>query len=1055
MQINMKMILKNFSKRVIVSICTLCFLTFFQPIFNVVLAQNSSIVSGKVVGSGDNDPIIGVNVVIKGLAVGAVTDINGKFSLNIPGNANDPILIFTFIGFKTQEVPVNNRAVIDIKLEEDITQMSEVVVVGYGSQKKVDLTASVSNITTEGIETVPYVGIDQVISGKATGVNVQASSGLPGAGSSIKIRGITSLSGSEPLYVIDGVILSNLSTGSSEFNPLAGINPNDIASISILKDASATAIYGSRGAAGVVLITTKNGKKGETRITFNSTVGVATPYKQLEVLGADDYYKINKELLDANGAVLPYYFTEEEDFIREDRTNWQDQVFQTGLKQDYNISISGGSDNASFYVSLNHANQQGHIIETYFKRYGIRVNSDFRLKKFRFGQNLNVSLNDNRPTSGGALNSALNMSPYTPLFDDFNYINGYGWNFQPLDGRAAGNPVAEVRQKDQWQRYVNVIGNIYGEFEIIKNLTFKTSVGLDVQGRQRHVLIEQIPLGQYSVIRGDTLLEALDANLRETYIYNYSPLIENTLSYSPQLGENHSLSAVVGQSAQTYFYKNAEYFAEGYLNTDVINPLLAESRTQTEWEINRSALLSFFGRINYSFKEKYLVQVSFRRDGSSKFYGGENKWADFPSFSAGWKLHEESFFDVPFITELKLRGGYGISGNDRIRDYAWFSGIHTGSYVAYALGPDGTRVYGATTGVGPGNPDIKWETTAQYNIGLDLGLFKDQLTMNFEYFKKNTYDILWAVPVSLSRGFGLDGQNSASPIANVASLENTGIEGGFVFRDQRGDFGYSVGANVSLLANKITSFGSGQEYLESGSYRNAVGEPMSSFYGWVVDKVYATNDEVAADNLAAQQLDFDFYQRNATSAGDIRFKDLNGDGRIDNLDRTYLGNPIPDAIYNVNMDANYKRWSLALNFNGAWGAQVINRSVPVSLSGIQNYSTKVLSRWQINGDVTDVPRAIQGDPSDNNRISDRFVEDADFIRLQNLTVGYTFTPTNVANEVKIFFTGQNLLMITGYTGFDPEIAMGGGSPGRNLSLGTDNTIIPYPRTLLLGLNVSF
>lgn len=1036
-------------------ILSIIFFLLFQCGLNDLFAQDSYTVNGQVTAYVDDEPIIGANVVIKGITKGTITDVEGKYSLSITSDITDPILVFSFVGYEPIELPVNNRSVIDVSLMEDITQMDELVVVGYGIQKKVDVTASVSNIATEDIESVPYVGIDQVISGKATGVNVQASSGLPGAGSSIKIRGITSLSGSEPLYVIDGVILSNLGTGSSEFNPLAGINPNDVESISILKDASATAIYGSRGAAGVVLINTKNGKKGETRITFNSTVGIATPYKKLDVLNASDYYKINKDLLEANGSVLPYYFQEQRDYIRTDRTDWQDEVFQTGLKQDYNMSISGGSENASFYVSLNHANQQGHIIETYFKRYGIRVNSDFTLGKFKFGENLNVSINDNRPTSGGALANALTMSTYTPLYDDFNYINGYGWNFARLDGRSASNPVAEVRQKDQWQRYVNVIGNIYGELEIVKNLKFRTSIGLDVQGRQRHVLIEESPLGQFSVVQGDTLLESLDANLRETYIYNYSPLIENTLAYSPDFGTDHSLSFLVGQSAQSYYYKQTEQFAEGYTNTDVINPLLAESRTNTEWEINRSSLLSFFGRVNYSFADRYLLQVSFRRDGSSKFYGGENRWADFPSFSAGWKLHNESFFNVPFISELKLRGGYGISGNDRIRDYAWFSGIHTGSYVAYAFGPNGTRVQGATTGVGPGNPDIKWETTSQVNIGLDLGLFKDQLSINVEYFKKNTYDILWAVPVALSRGYGLDGQASASPVANVASLENTGYEAGILFRDQRGDFGYSIGANVSLLANEITSFGSGQEYLESGSYRNAVGEPMSSFYGWVVDKVYATRAEVDADNLAAQELGFDFYQRNVTSAGDIRFKDLNGDGRVDNLDRTYIGNPIPNGIYNLNISANFRKWSLAMNFSGAWGAQVINRSVPVSMHNIQNYSTSVLDRWEIEGDVTDVPRAIQGDPSDNNRISTRFVEDADFLRLQNLTLSYELNPSKIAKEARVFFTGQNLWVLSGYTGFDPELAMGGGSPGNNLFLGTDNTIIPYPRTFLIGLNVNF
>lgn len=1002
---------------------------------------------GKVIDGESNDEIIGATVVIDGKNAGTITDIQGEFALEV--SKGDKLKI-SFIGYKSQEIEIADQTNLKIALAMDVQQLGEVVVVGYGTQKKADLTSSVAVISTKDISETPYTGVDQIIQGKAAGVQVMSGGGLPGSGSAIKIRGINTWGNTEPLYVIDGVFFN--ATGSESFNPLSTINPNDIESISILKDASATAIYGSQAAGGVVLITTKKGKEGKNVISFSSTHSIAAPVKKLSVLNAREYFTVNKEIMQNAGRTLPLRFRTDSLFIRYDSTDWQDEIFQHGFQQEYNLSMNGGSKKNKYLFSLNYADKEGHIIDSKFQRIGLRVNTDFNLGRVKIGENLNASFVQNNLMPGlGLINNTLRIPPYIPVYSSQS-VDGYGRPDGNIDLNGANNPVALAENNENWLRNFRIIGNIFAEVDILERLKYRTSLGFDIQNSHRFVFRYRTGIGLDD--------EFLAPNLRETQSYFYSPLWENTLSYSRNF-KNITISALAGQSLKINRGRSTQIFADGFVNNEIANATLADVSSVVNNVFTSSSLLSYFGRLNINISDKYLIQANFRRDGSSRF-SESNRWGNFPSASLGWRVNEEVFLrDIDFLSELKLRIGWGRSGNDRIEDFLFQNTVWKTSSVIYPLNDGENLALGATTGVNPASFNIRWETTEQTNVGLDLGLFEDQIQITAEYYQKNTFDVLTTLPVPPSLGFGFNGgTRDASPVVNAANVRNEGFDFTIQYYAALGSFDISLGGNAGFIRNEVMSLGDGEpiippfENIPEGVSRTAEGQAIGSFIGYVVDRVYSTSEEVNADNQQAQENGFEYYQAPSTSAGDIRFVDINSDGVVNSDDIVVLGSPLPNLNYGLNLNVSHKTWSLSLRGSGVSGNEIYNLTVPQNMASVRNFSTVVLDRWQAEGDQTDVPRAIFNDPSRNTRGSDRYVEDGSFFRLNTVTLSKNFKVKGFS-QFNVFATVQNVFTITKYSGYDPEVAMSGVSPGNNLTLGVDNGSFPLPRIYSVGFNLTF
>jgi len=1002
---------------------------------------------GNIIDADNGEALIGVTISKEGSLQGTITDLNGDFTLRVE---EGDVLIISYVGYLSQTITIQNQTTLSISLSTDVELLEEVVVVGYGVQKKVDVTSSVSVISTKDIELTPYTGVDQIIQNKAAGVQVVSGGGLPGSGSAIKIRGINTWNNTEPLYVIDGVFFN--ATGNEGFNPLSTINPNDIESISILKDASATSIYGAQASGGVVLITTKRGKEGKSTVRLSSSYGVASPTNFLDMLNAREYFEINTELLRRAGrTTLPARFRDSL-FIQSDSTDWQDEIYQMGLQQEHNVTVTGGSEKNKFLFSLNYANKEGHLIDSRFERIGLRANTDFDLGRVRIGESLNLSFVENKLMPGlGIIRNALRIPPYIPLRSKQS-LDGFGFADQAADQNSSTNPVALTINNNDFRRDFQMIGNVFGEVDIFDFLKFKTSVGFNVTNTHDFRFRFLTQTGAVG--------EALAPTLRETQSYQFSVLIENTATYAQTFGDLE-VKALVGQTIWGQNGRSTQIFADGFINNEIQNATLARVSSVVFNSTDTATLLSYFGRINLSYKDKYLFQASMRRDGSSRF-GPGNRVAEFSAFSLGWRLVEESFLrDIDFLSELKLRGSWGRSGNDRIGDFRFLDAVWRSNSVIYPFNNGQNLALGATVGVDPGNPLIVWETTEQTNIGLDVGLFRGKIQLTAEYYEKTTFDILTEVPVPSSLGLGFNGGNArGAPIQNAASVSNKGFDFSGQYQMTKGNFGLSVGGNIGFLTNDVISLGNGQPIeplfsgIPEGVTRTAIGGSIGSFIGYKVDKVYSTTAEVEADNASAQEQGHDFYQNANTSAGDIRFQDLNGDGTINSDDITVLGKPLPDYTYGLSINASYKKWNLAISGNGAHGHEIYNLTVPQNLDEVRNYSTLVLDRWRQEGDVTDVPRAIFNDPSRNSRGSDRYLEDGSYFRLSTVTLSRT-VDTNFLSNLVVYATVQNVFTITDYTGLDPETARGGISPGANLTLGVDAAAIPMPRVYTVGLNITF
>ncbi|OYX25327.1 MAG: SusC/RagA family TonB-linked outer membrane protein [Flavobacteriales bacterium 32-35-8] len=994
-------------------------LGFLMLVFVFCSSMNAQIrVSGTV--SDQNGPLPGVTVIVDGTSNGVATDFDGKYTLsNVASNAT---IVISYVGFVTQRIAVNGRTSINVTLAEDLQALDEVVVVGYGAQTRAAVTGAISTVKTEDIAALPVANAVEALQGRAAGVNV-INTGAPGSEPVVNIRGISTFGNSTPLYVIDGVIVGNLS----------GISQNDIETINVLKDASTTAVYGSQGSNGVIIVTTKKGKSGVSKFEANIFTGFQSQTKRYDVLNTQQYLQYASEAFGANinNAASNSGVN----------TNWQDEIHQNGIVRNYDFAISGGSDKGTFRFSGGYNEKEGVIINTGFEKFAFRANSDFNFGKVRVGQTMSVNFNTTKPeaTSGGRSNieHAIKMAPYYGVYNPDN-LGGFQGVIPNIDGgNDAENPVRVIRHGDRLNNQFSLIGNIYAAIDIAKGLEFKTQVSLDYYTSNNYNFTpsfydgpaHQQPFANISKNRGSG----------QTIIYT------NSLTYKTTVAEDHDFELLLLSEK----FENRSSGMNANVRNNVTNELnqlqndLVQSLGSNNDEYNR---LGYLARLNYNYKDKYIASGSFRRDASSRF-GANNRWGDFWSASLGWNIAKEDFMSDSVFSNLKLRASTGISGNDRIGNYRYVSSLSSNYFYVF----NGVQAVGTTTG-GLGNQDLKWEELKNTNIGLDFGLFNEKITGAIEYYINESDGLLMNAPLPVSMG----DPNGNVP-SNVGSTETKGFEITLGYNDREGDFKWSVNANLGTTKGTAKYLG-GVDFIEGGGFENeqlirlVPGQPLYHFHGLIMDGIYQTQAEVDAVFTADPT-------QTIVRPGDIRYKDISGpngvpDGRITNDDKTIIGSAIPDFTYGLNFDATYKNFDFNVFFNGVQGRDIMNTNI-YDLEGMPrlfNAGVGVLNRWTGPGTSNSVPRA--GGAPQNLAISTRYLEDGSFLRLRNLTIGYTL-PNNVLGQdlfskFRIYVSGQNLFTITDYSGLDPEVANGGA-----FESGIDRGAYPQPKTYLVGLQLSF
>ncbi|WBO85332.1 SusC/RagA family TonB-linked outer membrane protein [Hymenobacter yonginensis] len=1009
-------------------------------------------VSGRVVDA-KGEALPGVTVVVEGTTLGSATDANGNYTIpNVP--AGPHTLVISSIGFTTVRLPITvvdgqTTQVAAATLAENTQALNEVVVVGYGTQTRQELTTAVSSVGARQIERQTVAGFDQALQGQTPGVQVTSPSGAPGAGINVRIRGNSSVSlSNSPLYVIDGVPvlptynreLGGLSNQSP--NPLNALNPSDIESIDVLKDGAAAAIYGVRASNGVVVITTKRGKAGKAQVGLSMYYGQQQLRKKLDVLNARQFAEYYNEALINGGRTAAYPDLNN----LPANTDWQDEVYRTAAIQNYQLNVSGGSDKTRYYVSGGYFKQDGIFRNSGFDRFSFRINLDQEVsKRFRIGTNLNLSRTNNNGSvrsergsgNGGTVLGTITQIPTLPVR---NADGTYATN--PFNS-SFDNPVGNLLETRNKALIYQAIGNIYSELDILDNLQFRSSLGIDFRSQVENEYVTREYPGNRQTSTPDpaTLGQARTGTDQQVIWLN-----ENTLTYNLTLGEKSRLTLLAGQSVQasnrftsnaraTGFPSNAvPYLFAGTANRSV-------SSFESEW-----ALLSAFGRAIYNYDDRYLATVSFRADGSSRF-AKNKRFGYFPAVSAGWNISKESFFpQTDAISSLKLRASYGENGNQEIGDYVRFSTYGSG------FGYQGNG--SISGGIAPeriGNADVSWEVTKQTNLGLDLSLLEDRLTFNADLYRKRSTDLLFEVPLPLSTG-----AQTLNIIQNLGEVENKGLELGLNTVNVRAEdngFAWSTNLNFTLNRGKVINIGTVRNEQGQESGRQIIndynivrnGSPLGTFYGLKADGIFQTDAEARAQNPNAR-------------AGDQRFVDLNGDGRINDQDRTVIGNANPNSIAGVTNTFSFKGLELSVFFQGSFGNDIYNenRRTTEGMSQALNQTTRVLNRWTPTNTNTDVPRAVFGDPAGNNQVSSRFIEDGSYVRLKNLTLAYGL-PQSVLQKsgisgVRVYVTGQNLLTWTDYSGYDPEVSA---DPFSSTGFGRDLGVYPQARTYTVGLNATF
>lgn len=1000
-------------------------LIFFSIFSTVLFAQQP--VKGRVT-SGDT-ALIGATIQVKGSSVATQTDANGDFTINTSPNAT---LVVSSVGFTSSEVKVGNKTSLQVALIAAASNLNEVVVIGYGTVRRRDLTGAVATIKGADIKAQGVSDVTRSLQGRMPGVAIEAAGGDPGSGTRILIRGVGTLGNATPLYIVDGVQVSNINNLSS----------NDIESIDVLKDASAAAIYGSRAANGVVLVTTRSGRSGKPVIQLSSNVGVQNILRKVDVLNAREWANVSNAAHDAAG------------FARLDiaknpdslgvGTNWQDAIYRRGLVQQYQMLISGGSEATRFSVSGSYNDQQGIVKVTGYKRYNVRVKSETTKGRLKFGETVLLSREKWVRMPGGwggqggnPVGSAAKMIPVFQIYDS-TALGGYAGAYGPVVNVA--NPVAQLNLEDINRELTSILANAYADLTLLPGLRYRFNLGYTNNFGSNNDYWKRYTVG--------TLFSHPTNDLTQNKDQNTLVLLENTLNYDKRFGK-HSLQALAG-----YTYQKNRYTFLSSGRTDLpdgIDVLDAGAGTSsTGGNRIENTLLSILGRVIYSFDNRYLLTASIRRDGSSRF-GSANRYGNFPSIALGWNVSNESFFK-PYanaISNLKLRASYGELGNQEIGDYQYSAAI--ASNINYVTGADQHKWFGSIQ-TAFASPFIKWENTRTFNAGMDLGLLRNKLSITADYFIKQTNDVLLNVPIPGSAG------SVSNPVVNAGTLRNKGIEVGINYADKVGKLNYSVFGTFSKVNNKVIELGTGSQQIFGGqpTHHGAsttlteAGGPISAFYLIQAVGIFNSQKEVDDYNKDGQSI-----QPNA-APGDIKFLDANGDGRISDEDKVYLGSPFPKFEYGFGVNASVANFDLNMFFQGTYGNKIYNglRQDLESMSLEFNYSRSTLNAWTPEN-RSDIPRAVINDPNYNDRTSSRFLESGSYLRMKTLQLGYTFSEDlgkkmNISS-LRAYISADNLFTITNYTGYNPDI----GRTGSIFDRGVDFGHVSYPlaRTISLGFQL--
>lgn len=978
------------------------------------------IITGTVISSDTRETLPGTSVVANGTTTGTVTDIDGKYSVPVPPNTT--VLVFSFIGYLTQEVEIGDRAVIDVVLVPDQVALDEIVVIGYGTVRKSDLTGAVSSVKAKDLVKITSLNPEQSLQGRVTGVQVSSTTGAPGATPTVRVRGVGTFNNSSPIYVVDGVILDNISF----------LNTADIASMEVLKDASATAIYGSRGANGVILITTKSGKIGEEKTTFFFTgeYGIQNLAKKIDLLNGKEFATISNQIDPGrynNIDAVP-------------NTDWQDLIFRSAPIQDYQLSAAGGTKATQYYIGVGYFNQKGIIDKSGYERISIKLNNIYQLTNFlKLGNNITVAPynQDNAP------NVTYQVYRASPVVEPYRSDG----SFAGVEG--VGNALADLEYSNSYNKGVRAVGNIFAEAKLLESFSVKSSFGIDGLYNKS---VSYTPAFQVYYADGTPSMQYNVTNdLFKGNTDNFTWLWENTLNYN-RVFDKHAIDAIAGYTMQNsnseIFNVSGEnilrdgsdfwYLQYNYITANKLNS--GDFRNAVDANLHYS-MISYLFRANYTYNNKYILTATFRRDGSSKF-DKEARFGNFPSFAAGWNVSRESFMEgIALITNLKLRGSWGQIGNEKIPYTDRFS-LTQNLIGVFGVGD---VPYPAVTYAKNGNPDLRWETTTQTDIGLEIGVLNNRLTGEFDYYHRVTDDIL----VELSTPGHMGNGQGQRVRYNAGKILNRGVEGAITWRERVRVFSYGIGVLASTIHNEVLSVG-GNSGVDSVLYgggtsygfvtQSREGLPVGAFWGYETDGLFQTQDELEAYPHSA-----------GAGIGDLRRVDINNDGIIDGNDRTYLGSPIPKFIFGFNVELEYKNFDFSFSIQGQTGNKIFNRK-EMERPNEYNFEKHVLDAWTGPGTSDSEPKASFG--GYNYIPSDRFIQDGSFLRLRSMVLGYTL-PTSVSQrmnmqQLRIYFKGNNLYTLTRFTGYTPEIAS-----HDVLSNGIDGGIYPVTSIYSFGINLTF
>lgn len=987
--------------------------------------QQAKTVTGTVTDV-SGEPIIGANIRIKGTTTGTITDIDGNFSIEAEPQS---VIEVSYIGYLTQETVINNQKSIRFLLKEDTKTLDEVVVIGYGVQKKADLTGSVANINTEKLNTQSNANIGQALQGKIAGVDIVSQGGAPGSGTRIMVRGIGTLNNASPLYIVDGMYM----------NSIDHINPNDIASIDVLKDASSAAIYGSRAANGVIIVTTKEGSntEGKPIIDLSVNLGISTASKFLDMLDAKGWAEVTTIARQAIGKPALDMAT---DLANKPDNDWQDIMFRPALMQNYNLSVKGGGKYSTYYTGLGYFNQDGIVKGTNYQRYNIQSKNDYKRGIFSAGTNLIISFSHDKPLHqelrGGMIGTILQSVPTLEKYDDTRE-GGYGGTYGDVVNIPHPLAIIDDNIMDRYNENVKIFANLYAQIELFKGLKYKLNLTPDFSFERYKNYLNKYDFG----LATNSITQLTERQRRRRNI-----LVENLLTFDRTFGE-HKISALAGYTYQDSRFRHIQAYGEG-LPQGLEEIDAATTNRSNEGNSWRSVLTSILGRVFYSYQNKYLFTATIRRDGSSKF-GKNNRYGYFPSFSLGWNVAEEKFMEnVHWLDQLKLRGGYGVLGNQEIDNYQYSSTITTG--INY---PDGNG--GLLQGAFPknfANPDIKWEETAMTNVGIDFMAFNNRLSLTADYYVKNTKDILLTVPIPISSGGAND------PIRNAGKIRNNGFEFNLGWMDQPNpDISYGINLIGSFNKNKVIAMGSESGSIKGGSTNQNIttsetkaGYPIGGY--WLISTAGYFNSQEEVDAYAKDGKKI----QPAAEPGDIKFVDAHNDGVINDDDRVFQGSPFPDFTFALNGNMRYKNFDLSIGLQGVLGNKIYNatRQTLEDVTKGSNFLASCLDYWTPENKNASHPRLTWDDPNRNTRAeSDRYLENGSYLRLRSVQLGYTFPQTwfkGAIQHARVYINAENLFTITSYSGYSPDV----NADNANYR-GFDNFIYPTNRTFMLGLNVTF